>query len=786
LKVASGRFREIGSWIILNALWIPLTFQDAALMTIAVPAALLQLAPASHVVALSALASVTALAAMVVPPLAGWLSDRSRRNGGERRAYVLAGLALDVAALVALAFSHDLVTFAVCLLIAIVGANVALAAYQVLLPELVPRAKWGAVSGVRGAASLVGTILGLSIAGVAPDPGFTFVAAAVVVAVCAVSLFWIHETQWEEPDRAQVRDWHDFGVVFVARVLVFFGLILLQTFVLYYFRDVQGLPNPSLGTAIAAFCTMIGATGSSIYLGILSDRAPRKIVTAIAGIPMAVAAIGFAIAPAPQWIFLYAFLFGLGFGGIFSSGWALAMDAIPAMRDVARDLGLWGVATHLPNVVAPLVGGWLIASFHGTRAGYQATFALAGLSFALAALSVLRVGRRPVSSWWGWPIRFAAYTTNYVWVRIAYRIRHWGSVPRHRGPSVIVANHQHDLESMTIVSTTFIESSSWRHSICTACSRRMYEPGFLALRLPWLRFLLRRVNAAPLFVALGMLPLENELGSREVSGLAWSVQRTHGPLRLDEIFDERVSSLFPPATKTSDLLSNELFGRATAIVKVAALREPYRREILNETRTYLDADLARMEDVVRRGATFYLTPEGRYSLDGTIGPMRGVIDRLAPLATIYLAGVSYDPFVAKRLSMLFRVARLDDREHLTAALAAIRPVTASQLLASWLNGTNETFDESEAVTIVARRLATLPATLFVDPELRADSVRLVRAALPLMVEWKILERAGERYRLGSERRHPQFPMVGDIVAYQARFFEETLANAAALSAVTEL
>jgi MFS family permease len=786
LLLRSDRLREVSSWIVLNALWIPLAFQDAALMTIAVPAALLQLAPSSHVIALSALASISALAAMVVPPLAGWLSDRLRRGGGQRRAFVVVGLTVDVIALVGLAFTHTLSGFAAWLIVAMVGANVALAAYQVLLPELVPRAKWGAVSGVRGAASLIGTIVGLSVAGVVPAPSYTFAAAAIVVAVCALSLFGIREGQWSEPDRAQVRDWHDFGVVFAARVLVFFGLVLLQTFVLYYFRDVQNLPNPSLGTAIAAFCTMIGATASSVYLGILSDRAPRKIVTALAGVPMALAAIGFAIAPAPQWIFLYAFLFGIGFGGIFSSGWALAMDSIPAMRDVARDLGLWGIATHLPNVFAPLVGGWLIASFHGTRSGYQAVFALAGLSFALAAVTVLRVGRTPVSSWWGWPIRFAANATNFVWVRLVYRVRHWGKVPRRRGPTLVVANHQHDLESMTIVGTVYLEYSWWRHPVFTASSRRMYEPGFLALRLPWLRFLLRRVNAGPLFVALGLLPLENELNSRGISGLAWSLQRMHGPLLLSEIFDERVSGQFPAETKTSDLLRADLFGQASTMVKVAALREPYRREILDETRHWIDADLARMESVVRRGATFYLSPEGRYSTDGTIGAMRGAIDRLAPLATIYLAGVSYDPFVSRRLSMLFRLVRLHDRNRLVQALAAIRPVVTSQLLASWLIDRSADFTEEDAIAGVELCLQALPSQLFFDPELRRDLRRLVHAALRCMTQWSILESSAQRYRLAGVRRHPQFPMVDDIVAYQARFLQETVSNADCTSAVVEL
>ena len=82
-------------------------------------------------------------------------------------------------------------------------------------------------------------------------------------------------------------------------------------------------------------------------------------------------------------------------------------------------------------------------------------------------------------------------------------------------------------------------------------SRRMYEPGFFARdRLPWLRFLLRRVNAGQLFITLGMLPLENELGSRALAAFAFSVEQRHGPVPLDVAFDERVTGEFPPGTTT--------------------------------------------------------------------------------------------------------------------------------------------------------------------------------------------------------------------------------------------
>jgi MFS family permease len=775
----AGAARRAGAWIMLNALWTPLTFQDAALLTIAVPLSVVRLAPAYHVLAVALLQSAAGLAAMIVPPVAGWFSDALRRRGGSRRAFVAVGLAIDVVALLGLADARSLWWLAVFWIAATAGANVALAAYQALLPESVPRRHWGAVSGVRGATTLAGTVLGFAIGGWMPDPHYTFLVAAGLMALGGFSLLGIGEGVYDDGEHARVRDWHDFLVVFAARFLVFFGLILLQTYVLLFFRDILRVGDPSVSTALYGFSFIVGAIASTFALGALSDRAPRKIVTAWAGVPMALAVIGFALAPRLDFMLPFAFLFGIGFGGILSAGWALAMDTVPELRDVARDLGLWGIATNLPNVVAPLVGGWLIAFFGGTRAGYQAVFGLAGFSFALASLAVLRVGRTPLSSLWMWPVRAIAVLANYAWNHTAYRVRSWGRIPRKRGATLIVANHQHDLESMSIVATVSIQSGPWRHPIFTACSRRMYEPGFLAVRLPWLRWILRPFNAGPLFIALGLLPLEHELSAREISALAWSVQRRHGPLPLSDVFDERVAATFPPGTKTSDLWRDRFFDSAHAVVKIGSLHEPYRREILEETRASIAGDLARMEDVLRRGGTFYITPEGRYSTDGRLSPMRGAIDRLAPLATIYLAGVSYDPFVSKRLSMLFRLVRLDDREHLVQTLAAIRPVVTSQLLASWLRGRSEPFTAQDAWRAVEERLNGLPPSLFVDPELKANPRRMVVRALREMVRVGLCKRcAGDTFAAGEVRRHPQFPHVGDIVAHQANMFEETLANAA--------
>jgi MFS family permease len=124
---------------------------------------------------------------------------------------------------------------------------------------------------------------------------------------------------------------------------------------------------------------------------VLSDRLDRRLVVCLSGLPMTLAALGFALYPSPHLMFVFAALFGLGYGGVFSVGWALAMDSIPALGDVARDLGVWGTLSNLPMVIAPGIGAAIIA--HGTTPadGYRWLFGTASACFLFGSLTVLAV-----------------------------------------------------------------------------------------------------------------------------------------------------------------------------------------------------------------------------------------------------------------------------------------------------------------------------------------------------------------------------------------------------------
>jgi MFS family permease len=339
------------------------------------------------------LSTIAAIATAIVPPLAGALSDRSRRGGGDRRLQTAVILGIDTIALVVMAQVSTVLGLTGAVVFATVALMSGSTVYQVLLPEIVPRRFWGTAAGFRGAMTLVGTIVGLALAALLPARVALLVDAA-GVALSAATLFFVPPSPpyvAVARVRAQVRDRWDLFVTMIGRAWIVFGMTLLNTYVLFFFHDVLGIGNASFNTGLVAAAAMIGAVASSVAAGVLSDKLDRRLVVCLSGLPMTLAALGFALFPYPSVIFIFAALFGLGYGGVFSVGWALALDAVPELGDVARDLGLWGTLSNSPMVIAPALGAVIIAHGSTPADGYRWLFATAGGAFLLGSLTVLAV-----------------------------------------------------------------------------------------------------------------------------------------------------------------------------------------------------------------------------------------------------------------------------------------------------------------------------------------------------------------------------------------------------------
>lgn len=379
------------------------------------------------------------------------------------------------------------------------------------------------------------------------------------------------------------------------------------------------------------------------------------------------------------------------------------------------------------------------------------------------------------------PLRWASILSVSAYYRVAYHIRGWGSLPRRRGPTLLIANHQHEIESAVLISDITIATFSWRYPIFTVSSRRMWEPGFFAERIPWLSSVLRMLNFGWLFSSLGMQPIENELHERPFVSVAYALHGVHGDLDAALVFSESARKRLPKTVRgIGDLLRAEHFAAGRSRVKLTEVQEPYRKELMQLTRAQVDADLQHFENLQRAGASIFLTPEGHYSGDGKMQRLRGSLSRLAPLAEIWLIGVSYDPLVGRKLAMLYRIGKAKPGVPLDLQLKRIRPVTISALLGTWLHERGEApFTEHEAQSAVETALHALPQVLFVEPKLRANPRQLTSRALRDILALGVADLDGTTYRLRPTRTHPQFPRTPDIIEYLYNFHRETLDGARA-------
>ena len=419
----------------MSFLWLAFNFQYAALLPIVIPAQILlfvapgQAGSARQAAVLGALAALGAVTALVLQPITGALSDRTITRIGRRRPFVLGAGVLMLTGLTLLAVTHALPLFIGGLFCVVVAQTIATTAYQGIVPDCVPACQRGAASGYVGVMTILGTIgslavasllIGSGAAGVAQGAAiargaalFYALAALVLLAGISVTLLAVREhphlalrsdghshpsaARWRERlTRLWIAPWRhaNFTWVFLARAFIMLGLALFMTYIEYYFARVAHMTNFVQATAINAVAALLGAVVSSVALGVLSDRMRRvPIVCASTGC-MALAALAFVVAPGQLPLWPLGVLFGLGYGGYMSVDAALAIDVLPSQSDAGKDLGIWGAASTLPGIVAPLLGSAIIvlASAVGeTALGYRGVFGLATLFLAVGAALILKV-----------------------------------------------------------------------------------------------------------------------------------------------------------------------------------------------------------------------------------------------------------------------------------------------------------------------------------------------------------------------------------------------------------
>jgi MFS family permease len=355
---------------------------------------------------LALVAGIGALVAMFGNPFFGRMSDRTSSRLGMRRPWMVIGLVGGSIGVLTVALAPNIPVVLVGWCIAQLFFNALLAAQVAVLPDQVPVAQRGLVSGVLGVCVPLASVSGTFVVKL-----FTGNQLAMFLAPCAIGGFFIllfavtlkdrrlakaDKPSWSLRQIASTfyvnpRKSPDFTWAFASRFLLVLAYAFLTTYQAYYLISEIGSAEADvpqqifLGTLVQSAVVVI----ASVVGGRLSDRTGRrKIFVVTASIVYGLAMFVVAVASAFNGFLVGMAISGLGFGLYMAVDLALVVDVLPDEDNVAKDLGVFNMAGALPFSIAPGIAPAILAIGGGS---YSVLFAVAGACAITGAAAVLPI-----------------------------------------------------------------------------------------------------------------------------------------------------------------------------------------------------------------------------------------------------------------------------------------------------------------------------------------------------------------------------------------------------------
>lgn len=355
---------------------------------------------------LAVVAGVGSAVSLFANPLFGRLSDRTSSRWGMRRPWMLGGLLGGTAGILVVATATNVATVVLGWCVAQLFFNAVLAVHMAVLPDQVPPAQRGLVSGVLGMCLPLASI------------GATFVVKlfsghelSMFLVPCAVGGAFIVVFASNLKDRrlpaGLKKSWSlrevvdtfvvdprrhpDFAWAFLSRFLLVMAYAFLTTYQVYFLlnrlhRAEADIPDlVFLGTLAQSSAVVL----ASLVGGRVSDWVGRrKVFVCAAAFVYAVAMVLLSLATTfPMYLAAMA-ISGLGFGMYFAVDLALVTEVLPDPDNAAKDLGVFNYAGAVPFTLAPALAPGILSLGEGS---YSVLFAVAAACAAAGAFAILPV-----------------------------------------------------------------------------------------------------------------------------------------------------------------------------------------------------------------------------------------------------------------------------------------------------------------------------------------------------------------------------------------------------------
>lgn len=362
-------------------------------------------APEERAASLGLILGLAGFLTLFLGPLFGRLSDRTTSRLGMRRPWMVAGVVAALIGSTIMALAPNIpVLFLGFLVTSFVAASGA--ALTGVLPDQVPIAQRGFVSGLLGMSLPLGMVAGTFLVQLVAT-NFLLVFLLPTAIGSALILIFAFTLKDRMLDLAEKSAWsfreffssfwvsprknRDYGWAWWSRFLIVLGYAFLTAYQSFYLiekigSDPADVPRQVfLGTLLLAGVSIV----SSIVGGKLSDLTRRRKVfvmgsAVVYGIALVIAASatelnGFLIAMT---------IAGIGFGAYAAVDLALVADVLPNRKDAAKDMGVFNLASTLPQTLAPAIAPIILAVAYGS---YTVLFLVAGAVAAISALLIIPV-----------------------------------------------------------------------------------------------------------------------------------------------------------------------------------------------------------------------------------------------------------------------------------------------------------------------------------------------------------------------------------------------------------